>query len=225
MKRIIKYILKQFSIKRFYWLFVTLLLLMIAFNLHVYLYSKPFIYTDLREVPSQNAAVVLGTAKYRKQGGVNQYFSNRLIAAVVLYKAGKVNYLILSGDNSHDSYNEPLMMIKELMRLGVPESAIYLDFAGFSTLDSVIRGKEIFGQNSFIIISQAFHNRRALLIARKKGIQAIAFNAPDVESFSSFKTKFREIFARIKMTLDLYIWGTKPHFLGEKIKLGEEQVF
>ncbi|MBL6963165.1 MAG: YdcF family protein [Bacteroidetes bacterium] len=208
-----------------YWIFTLVLLALIAINYHVYKVSKPFQYKDIRLVPSTQAGLVLGTAKYRKTGGVNKYFTNRLITAAALYKAGKIEYLILSGDNSHDSYNEPVMMKKELLRMGVPENAIYLDFAGFRTLDSVIRGREIFGQQSFIIISQSFHNRRALFIARKKGIQAFAFNAPDVESFALFKTRFREIFARIKMLMDIYLFNREPHFLGEKIELGREQVF
>jgi SanA protein len=208
-----------------YWSFIILLFVLIAINTHIYLFTKKYKTDNVTEIAPSKTALVLGTAKYKKEGGKNEFFFNRLIAAVALYKAGKIDYFILSGDNSHSSYNEPMMMKKELLRLGVPENVIYLDFAGFSTLDSVIRCREIFGQQSFIIISQSFHNRRALYIARKNGINAFGFDAPDVTSFASFKTKFREIFARIKMMMDIYLFKTQPHFLGEQIQLGEKQVF
>ncbi|MFC2114184.1 vancomycin high temperature exclusion protein [Bacteroidota bacterium] len=212
-------------IRRLYWSFILLLLFLLVCNLHVYLLSRHLQYKSVLEVPAHKAGLVLGTSKYLRNGGSNQYFLNRIMAAVVLYRAGKVEYLILSGDNRHSSYNEPLMMKKELMRLGVPEEVIYLDFAGFRTLDSVVRCKEIFGQQEIIIISQSFHNRRALFIAKMNGIEAIGFNAPDILSFTAFRTKFREIFARVKMLLDVYIFKTKPHFLGDKIRLGDTQEF
>ena len=139
-------------------------------------------------------------------------------AAVELYKAGKINYILISGDNRKEEYNEPEEMKKALMQKGVPEKSIYLDYAGFRTLDSVVRAKEVFGQTRLTIISQRFHNERAIYLAEKNGITAIGFNARDVDVYAGLKTNIRELFARVKMFIDLAI-DKQPHFLGEKYKL------
>ncbi|MFT0237858.1 vancomycin high temperature exclusion protein, partial [Bacteroides thetaiotaomicron] len=104
------------------------------------------------------------------------------------------------------------------MQKGVPEKSIYLDYAGFRTLDSVVRAKEVFGQTRLTIISQRFHNERAIYLAEKNGITAIGFNARDVDVYAGLKTNIRELFARVKMFIDLAI-DKQPHFLGEKYKL------
>jgi SanA protein len=108
------------------------------------------------------------------------------------------------------------MLKKDLIKRGIPASKIFLDYAGFRTLDSVVRCREIFGQHAVTIISQPFHNERAVFIARNKGIKAIGFNARDVNKYYGFKTQAREKLARGKMVLDL-IFNKQPRFLGEKI--------
>lgn len=102
------------------------------------------------------------------------------------------------------------------MPKGVPENRIFEDFAGFRTLDSVVRAKEIFGQDSITIISQQFHNERAIFLAEKHNIKAIAFNAKDVNAKWGIRTKVREVFARVKVFLDL-LTEKEPKFGGEKI--------
>jgi SanA protein len=104
------------------------------------------------------------------------------------------------------------------MKAGIPDSVIYLDYAGFRTFDSMIRAKEIFGQNKFIVVSQKFHNERAIFIARKYNMEVYGYNAEDVNAASGFKTKVRELFARVKVFIDVYS-GKKPKFLGEKITI------
>jgi SanA protein len=153
-----------------------------------------------------------------KSGGPNLYFVYRINAAVTLYESGKITNIIISGDNSRKEYNEPQNMKDELIKRAVPADKIYLDYAGFRTYDSVYRMKEIFGQSSFTIISQEFHNQRALYIANALQIEAVGFNAKDVDSYNGFKTKVREKLARVKLMLDL-IFGKKPKFLGEKITI------
>ena len=99
----------------------------------------------------------------------------------------------------------------------IPEDKIILDYAGFRTLDSVVRAKEIFGQNSITIISQPFHNERAIYLANNYGIEAIGYNAQDVEYWKKkLKIHGREYLARVKMFIDLCT-GKQPKFLGEKI--------
>lgn len=124
--------------------------------------------------------------------------------------------VVISGDNSRKGYNEPEDMKSELMLRGIPEDKIYLDYAGFRTLDSVVRMEKIFGQKSFTIISQKFHNQRAIYIAHAKGLQVVGYNAEDVNAYSGFKTQLREKFARVKLFLDLWT-GKNPKFLGEPV--------
>ena len=104
----------------------------------------------------------------------------------------KIEFIVISGDNSKKDYNEPLDMKNELIKAGIPPEKIYLDYAGFRTYDSVIRLDKIFGQKKFTVISQDFHNRRAIYIARHLNLQAIGFNAKDVDVYNGFKTKLRE---------------------------------
>lgn len=153
-----------------------------------------------------------------RNGTKNYFFYNRIAAAETLFKSGKIKFLIISGDNSLSYYNEPEDMKKELVKAGIPDSVIYLDYAGFRTFDSMIRAKEIFGQTKFIVVSQQFHNERAVFIARKYNIEAYGYNAEDVDAYSGFKTKLRELFARVKVFIDVYS-NKKPKFLGEKINI------
>lgn len=180
--------------------------------------TKDFVSDDLQTLPQEKVGLLLGTAKTLKDGQKNLYFRYRIDAAERLYKSGKIQYIIVSGDNSRKDYNEPEDMKQELIARGVPEQHIYEDFAGFRTLDSVVRAKEIFGQERFIIISQKFHNERAIFIAQQKGITAYGYNAQDVHQYAGLKTKIREYFARVKVFYDLYL-GVEPKFGGEKIKI------
>lgn len=144
------------------------------------------------------------------------YYLYRIQAATYLYFYRKVDYIIVSGDNRNKNYNEPIRMYNDLVEAGIPKERIILDYAGFRTLDSVIRGKEIFGQSQFTIVSQPFHSQRAIYIARKKGIEAIAYNAEDVVNTFSLELVIREIGARLLMAIDLLL-ERQPHFLGEKV--------
>jgi SanA protein len=190
-------------------------------NVHLEKVTDKLVYDDIEIIPINKVGLIMGTSKTLGGGVENLFFKYRIDAAVELYKAGKIQYIIVSGDNSSIYYNEPMTMKRELMKRGIPEFVIYLDYAGFRTFDSVIRCKEIFGQSSFTIISQEFQNKRAIFIARHFGINAIGFNAKDVDSHSSFKTNIREILARVKVYIDIYLTNTKPKFLGYKINVGE----
>lgn len=178
------------------------------------------LYNDSGAIPARKVGLVLGASKNTVRGTGNMYFTYRMQAAYELYKTGKVQYLLLSGDNHTEGYDEPTDMRDALLKLGVPDSCIVLDYAGFRTLDSVVRCREVFGEDSITIISQEFHNQRALFIANKSGVNAIAFNAQEVNKNYSLKTRIREYFARVKCVLDIYILHTDPKFLGEKIKIG-----
>lgn len=177
------------------------------------------LYHSTNEIKYNKVGMLLGTGKYLSSGHINLYYRYRIEAAAALYAAGKIDYLLVSGDNSRKDYDEPSAMKDDLMKAGIPSDRIYLDYAGFRTYDSVIRCKEVFGQSGITVISQAFHNERAVFIAQHKGVDAVAFNARDVDVRYGFKTRLREKLARVKVILDL-VFGKNPKYLGEKIEIG-----
>ncbi len=178
--------------------------------------GNKFIYSSLDSIPHNHCGLVLGTSKYLGNGKRNLYYTMRIEAATALYNHNKIDFIIVSGDNRNINYNEPITMYNDLISEGIPARNIILDYAGFRTLDSVVRGKAVFGQDNFTIISQSFHNQRAIYIARKKGIEAIAFNAGDPKGKQSFKVQVREVAARMLVFFDLFT-SRQPHFLGEKV--------
>jgi len=176
-------------------------------------------YEDPVSLPRKKVGLLLGTSKYRVGGEINLYYRYRVEAAVRLFESGKIRFILISGDNATQSYNEPSTFRQDLIEAGIPDKRIYLDYAGFRTLDSVVRCKEVFQEEDIIIISQPFHNERAVYIAQQKGLQALGFNAQDVPFRYGWKIQLREVFARVKTLLDLYILHTEPRFLGEKIEI------
>lgn len=181
--------------------------------------TQHYLYSNADSIPAQKTALVLGASKYIGGGYLNPYFTYRIKAAGKLYHANKVKAFVLSGDNGCKSYNEPEDMKNALIELGVPDSIIYLDYAGFRTLDSVIRMKEIFGQESFIVVSQQFHNERAVYLARHMGLEVYGYNAQDVKlGRVSYKTILREKLARVKAFIDV-LTNKQPRFLGEPIEI------
>lgn len=192
-----------------------MLLFVLVCNLWVQRNTQSLVYTQVKALPSNPVGLVLGTSSRFPSGRPNLFFQYRMEAAIQAYRKGKVNHLLLSGDNRHPNYNEPLEMKRYLMKSGIPEKAITLDHAGLRTLDSVVRAKKIFGQNQLTIISQRAHVERALFIADHHKIQAVALAAKDVPIGMSLKTRVREWLARCKAVLDLYILNTQPSHLGK----------
>jgi len=177
------------------------------------------IYTDVDSIPYNRVGLLLGTNPMNRLGRPNSYFINRINTAVKLFHAGKIDYIIASGDNHTRGYDEPTAMRDSLMAHGVPTERIVLDYAGFRTLDSVVRAKEVFGCDSLTIISQADHNARALYLAEANGIEAVAVSAPlRAGRWVRTRLALREWLARDKMMLDVWT-GKQPHFLGEKIEI------
>jgi Uncharacterized membrane protein len=182
--------------------------------------SQQYTYQNVEQIPYNKVAVILGTSKYLLDGRRNEYFANRITAAAELYRSGKASYFLVSGDNATRSYNEPREMRRELLKAGIPAERIYSDYAGFRTLDSIVRANAVFGQRSFTIVSQGFHNERAIFVARHFGINAIGFNAQDVDAYSGLKTRTRELMARVLCLVDLYLLDKQPKFLGEPVPIG-----
>ena len=187
---------------------------------HIAKRSASEIHTEIDDVASHNVALVLGCSPTVADGRKNLYFLHRINAAAEVYHAGKCRYLIVSGDNGHKNYNEPEAMKLALIEKGISEANIVEDFAGFRTLDSVVRAREIFGQSDLLVISQPFHNERAVYIGQQYGMKLTGFNAPDVGAYGGWKTKFREKLARVKTLIDLHVTNKKPKFLGDPISIG-----
>lgn len=170
------------------------------------------LYTNVDTAVYTDAGVVPGT----RPGGF--YFRNRIETAASLYHAGKVKWLIVSGDNRRHSYNEPQEMYNALVAQGVAPGAIYCDYAGFTTLDTVLRARDIFAQKKIIIISQKFHNERAIYLALKNDIEATGVNAADVAPENRYWAGgIREYVARGRAVLDATVFKRQPYFGGDKI--------
>lgn len=200
-------------IKRLFILGIVVILFTIINNKWVTYKTVDKTFTNTDKIPKQKVGLLLGCSKYATSGNINLFYKYRIDAAVQLFKAGKIEYILVSGDNSKSTYDEPTDFKIDLIARGIPENRIFLDYAGFRTLDSVIRSRAIFGQTAITIISQKFHNERAIYIANKHNITAVGFNAKDVYSSS-----FREYLARVKMQLDL-IFGKEPKFYGKTINI------
>lgn len=169
---------------------------------------------SLDNVLPRKYALLLGTSKFTRSGMVNPYYRYRIVAAVELYKSGKVKKIIASGDNSSQYYNEPATMRDDLVAAGVPKTDILMDFAGFRTLDSIARCKSKFGVEDPLIITQAYHAKRALYLSERLGLggaAAYAAKAPDSMSYR-LRNELRESLARTLAFLDTSVLGTRPKF-------------
>ncbi len=197
--------------KTYLYLLIAVFILSYQCNQSVIRYTSNQIYSDIDNIPFRTCGLVLGTSK-SGVNGLNPYFTYNMEAALELYNNQKVNQLILSGDNHIKGYNEPQDMCDYLVHRGVKRSDITLDYAGFRTLESVIRAKKVFKQTDVTIISQEFHNQRPLYIANHIDMNAIAFNAKDVSKRTNM-THFREYLAKVLVILDLHIFSTSPKFL------------
>lgn len=193
-----------------------LLLSVITTNIWVVQSTQKRVFSDLDEVPHNKVALVLGTSSRLMNGDPNPFFVNRMSRAAELYKKKKVDHFILSGDNRTKYYNEPETMRGALMALGVPDSVITLDYAGLRTFDSIVRSREIFGQDSLTIITQTFHSYRALFISDRVNVNAVAIVANEPKTENAMLVYIREYFARTKAVMDLYLLNTEPKHLGQK---------
>lgn len=176
-------------------------------------------YYDVDSVPKNQVGLVLGTSKSLANGSPNAFFEFRTTAAAELYGKKKVDCLLVSGDNGSTNYNEIKDMQLSLMGKGVPPERIIGDYAGFRTLDSVIRAKEVFGLSKFTVISQESHDERALFVARLEGIDAIAYAANSPPFSAAQMAYLREIPARVLAFYDVILANVRPKFLGEPVRI------
>lgn len=192
--------------------FVAFVLMVLLGNRWVINSTDSYIYDNIGLLPENRVGIVLGTSPYTRGGGRSEDFFGRINAAVRLFEAGKIRHIIVSGANPDATYNEPRRMWQELVKAGIPQDAITMDFAGFRTFDSVVRAERVFGLNRYTLITQKYHTYRAVFIARKTDTPAVAFIAPGTQN----RHPTREIFARVKAVLDLFVLQTEPRFSGDR---------
>lgn len=180
--------------------------------------AKDSVFDEVEKIPRTKVGLLLGTSKYLSNGSINLYYKYRIEAATSLYMSSRISRIIVSGDNGSKDYDEASDMRYDLIASGIDSNHIYLDYAGFRNFDSMKRLKEIFDQDTAIVVSQKFHNERAIYIGDRLGMHIIGFNAKDVGQHYGFRTQIREYLARVKMFIDFYI-GVEPKFLGEKIEI------
>ncbi|WP_041632669.1 vancomycin high temperature exclusion protein [Maribacter sp. HTCC2170] len=210
--------MKKRLFKIFGFIIIIPVLLILVSNLIIESAAKGKSFSSIEEIPKNRVGLVLGTSKKIATGQPNPYYSNRIKATVELFMSNKIDFVLVSGDNGSIYYNEPTTIKKDLVAKGIPEEKIFLDYAGFRTLDSMVRANVVFGLDSVTVISQKFHNERAIYIANKKGLNAIGYNAQDIKGQQGFKVQFREYFARVKVFIDLLL-NTEPKFYGNKIEI------
>ena len=171
------------------------------------------VFTSVEGVPAHEFGLLLGTTRLVKGKYRNDYFYKRIRTAADLYRAGKIRKIIVSGDNSRTDYNETGDMKRELVAEGVAPDDVLMDYAGFRTLDSVVRARNLFGASALIVISQRFHCERAVYLADRNGIDAVGFAAEDtVVQSARMRLAVRESLARVLAVLDAEILHRKPHF-------------
>ena len=165
-------------------------------------------YEDVDSVPHNRYGVLLATSPITPGGAHNFYFDNRIKAAEELYKAGKIDYIIASGgDYTKEHKNgcdEPAAIRDSLVVRGIPADRIILDFEGLRTINSIVKAKEVYGLDSVTLISQKYHNERAIYLADHYNLQAIGYNAePSPIRRNRIKNSLREYLARVKMFIDI----------------------
>ena len=195
-----------------------------AANVRVLWVGNRFVLHDPTHLPTSATGVVLGTSPRSHGAEANPFFEGRMDAAARLYHEGVLTKLLLSGDNRRADYNEPGAMREALLARGIPSAAITLDYAGFRTLDSVIRAQKVFHTENTLIITDDFHLPRALFIAAEIGLPAVGFASASVPLRRSFRTRLREILSRARACLDVYVWKTQPRFLGAPVPLSRDPV-
>ena len=192
--------------KRALWVIIAIMIAGLAVvagcELAVYSASKGRLYSDVEEIPHREVGLLLGTNPKGRRGGANMFYNHRIDAAVALYEAGKVDRIIISGAKKGTGYDEPQAMREALAVRGVPDSILILDGQGFHTIESIVRAKEVYEVDSVTVISQEFHNRRSLYMAKHNGLDAIAFNAANTTILRWRVIMFlRERASRVKAVL------------------------
>ena len=189
-------------------------LVIVVANLWVLSKTQARIEESLPMCRAERVGIVFGTSHWTRSGMRNPYFEARMSASARLIRLGRVDHLLLSGDNRTRYYNEPVTMWRDLRGREVADRDMTLDYAGFSTFDTLARARDVFGVERALLITQAWHLPRALFIADALGLEAMGCAAPAEPVAGVWRLQAREWVARVATLGDLYLWGRSPHFLG-----------
>jgi SanA protein len=209
-----KFIQKHFK-KLFY---LSLIGLVLVFGINFYVKSKTnfLIFYSENKIPKNKVGIIFGA-------GINgdkpsKYLKDRLDAGIKLFKAKKINKILLSGDNGSDAHDELTVMKIYCFKNGIDTTKIYIDYAGFDTYSTMFRAKNIFKIDKAILITQEYHLNRAIYIGNNLGIESIGFSANQGEYKNYNYVRFREYFSICKSVIDV-IRNREPHFLGTEINI------
>ena len=209
-----KFIQKHFK-KLFY---LSLIGLVLVFGINFYVKSKTnfLIFYSENKIPKNKVVIIFGA-------GINgdkpsKYLKDRLDAGIKLFKAKKINKILLSGDNGSDAHDELTVMKIYCFKNGIDTTKIYIDYAGFDTYSTMFRAKNIFKIDKAILITQEYHLNRAIYIGNNLGIESIGFSANQGEYRNYNYVRFREYFSICKSVIDV-IRNRDPHFLGTEINI------
>ncbi len=193
-----------------------LLLIFVVFFNHYAIQkaAKDLIYSKIENVPYRKIAVLLGTEKKFTNGKTNRFYINRIDATVNLYKAKKIDVIIVSRNQGNVIDDVKADLIKR----GIPEEKIILDYDGLRTYDSMYRMYKVYGQKEFIVIAQRKQNERAIYIAKNNGLNAIAFNAGEYSGYNSFRLNMLEKMERTRLFFEFLV-NKKPRYSGEKVTI------
>ena len=190
----------------------------VCINIYITSYANEYIYRNIENTLEKSAWLVLG-ASVLSSGRPSGILQDRLDSAFELYEAGKIENVLVSGDNSREEYNESDAMGDYLVMRGIPEENIYRDYAGFDTYDSMYRARDIFWVEDMMIFTQEYHLSRSVYIARRLGIDAV-WSVSDKHIYRGMsRYKTREVLSRVKAFFDVEILQSKPRFLGERIEI------
>lgn len=214
-----KKIIKFFA--AFFLIIIFIILSFVFINFRIISFAEKYIYTEMEQVPSKYTSIVPGAAVYGNKS-ISFVLRDRIEGAMALIESGKSQRFLVSGDHGTKEYDEVNASRKYVLKMhNIDESIIFMDHAGFSTYETMYRARDVFCVKDCCIVTQKFHIYRAIYIARKLGLDAVGFVAPEINRFSE-KTRLaweiRESFARVKAFFNVS-FHTKPTYLGDKIPI------
>ena len=192
------------------------LVAIISVNYYVKSSTKKNIYYSIKKFPKNDVGIIFGAGINGDQP--SKYLKDRLDAGIALYKANRINKILLSGDNGRDEYDELTVMKNYCFNHGVDTTKIFIDYAGFDTYSTVYRAKHIFNIKKATLISQEYHLNRAIYIGQKLGIKSVGYSANNGEYLGYKYVTFREYGSIFKSFFDV-LRNREPRFLGNPIDI------
>ena len=192
------------------------LVVIVSVNYYVKSSTKKNIYYSIKKFPKNDVGIIFGAGINGDQP--SKYLKDRLDAGIALYKANRINKILLSGDNGRDEYDELTVMKNYCYKHGVDTTKIFIDYAGFDTYSTMYRAKHIFNIKKAILISQEYHLNRAIYIGQKLGIKSVGYSANNGEYLGYKYVTFREYGSIFKSFFDV-LRNREPRFLGNPIDI------